>query len=267
MSDALFSYKSAHISVAGEGHVSHGFYTRKGGVSKGEQSGLNCGLGSADNPSHVSENRALCAQNIGVSTENLLSLYQVHGSDVVEVVQSWPLDNTRPKADAFVTDKAGFGLGILTADCAPVLFYGVKSSGEPVIGAAHAGWRGAFSGVLENTVSALMRLNADPQSIIASVGPCIARASYEVSADFLEPIIEEDEQAERFFHSANREDHAMFDLSGYCAFRLARCGVKTIEILGHDTYKEEGMFYSYRRATHRGEEDYGRQISVIAIKS
>lgn len=242
--------------------IFHGFFTRAGGQSSDVYAGLNCGIGSGDIAANVIANRALVARRAGVAAENLLSVYQEHGPNVVHVTQSW---SERPKADSMVTDKPGYALGILTADCAPVLFYGVKEDNSPVIGAAHAGWKGALSGVLCGTVSEMMQLGAQHSSIQACVGPCIGKQSYEVSADFVEPFLEENEESERFFHAASKEGYLMFDLAGYCAWRLARASVGSVSILDKDTYANEEEFYSYRRMTHQQEEDYGRQISVIAI--
>ncbi len=241
--------------------ISHGFFTRLGGVSSCPYAGLNCGIGSNDDANKVSDNRELVATNIGIKSENLLSLYQIHSARVVNVNEPW---GERPKGDAFVTDKAGLALGILTADCAPVLFYGSKDGGSPVIGAAHAGWGGALSGVLENTLTAMEELGA--LNIKACIGPCISKSSYEVDLAFMGRFIDENKESQGFFVSASRTGHVMFDLSGYCTWRLSRAGFENISSLDIDTYKNEDEFFSYRRATHKGEKDYGRQISVICIK-
>ncbi len=264
MSDVIKALTSDSLLKASG--VAHGFYTRRGGVSVGTCAGLNCGLGSEDNPEYVRKNRTLVARDLGASDEALLSVYQVHGNEVAVVEQPWPQDDMRPRADAMVTDKEGLALGIVTADCAPVLFSGQKDDGAPVVGAAHAGWKGALSGVLENTVSQMKSFGARTESIHACVGPCIAKASYEVTLDFIEPFLEHDEQSERFFHSASDAEHVLFDLAGYCAYRISLSGVRNVEILAQDTYKLEEDFYSFRRATHRSEQDYGRQISAIVIK-
>lgn len=243
--------------------VFHGFFTRLGGVSGAPCSGLNCGYGSDDAPENIKQNRAFVAKAAGAKAAHLLSPYQVHGADVHYVDAPW---SERPHADALVTDCSGFALGILTADCGPVLFYGEKEDKSPVIGAAHAGWRGALGGVLDNTVAKMEAVGALKHTIKACVGPCIGRNSYEVSHDFITPFIEESEESERFFSGASREGHAMFDLSGYCAWRLSRAGVTHVSLLDLDTYKNEAEFFSFRRATHKKEADYGRQISVISIK-
>jgi len=264
MSQALKFYTEPSFLQPSHEDVFHGFFTRLGGVSDAPYRGLNCGAGSGDAPENVMQNRSLVAQEVGVEPQSLLSVYQVHGSKTIMVHEPWL---ERPKSDSFVTDKAGIALGILTADCAPVLFCGEKEGRAPVIGAAHAGWKGALSGVLGSTVDAMEDLGALRDSIRACVGPCIGKPSYEVSHDFIEPFLDENEESERFFHSASREGHALFDLSGYCAWRLSRAGLKNVSITDQDTYSNEAEFYSYRRMTHQGEVDYGRQISVIAIKS
>lgn len=247
--------------------VMHGFFGRQGGVSDDVYASLNCGLGSDDTRENIMHNRATVAAAMGVENENLLSLYQVHGQDCLYVTKRWANDENRPKADAFITDQPGTALGILTADCAPVLFCGEKEDGALIIGAAHAGWKGAHGGVLEETARAMKEKGAIAQTLRACIGPCIAKASYEVTQDFITPFLEHSEESERFFHAAQKEGHVMFDLPGYCAWRLAGAGLKNIAILDHDTYAREQDYFSYRRATHRKEKDYARQISVIAIQS
>jgi polyphenol oxidase len=264
MSEPVY-YTQASFLQPEDPKVFHGFFTRRGGVSSAIYDGLNCGLGSSDDAVRVLQNRALVAQTAGIDAANLLSVHQVHGVDCVTVKEGWSPE-ARPKADAFVTDRAGYGLGILTADCAPVLFYGEKSDGAPVIAAAHAGWKGALGGVFASTLSAMEALGASRSGIKACVGPCIGRASYEVSVEFVDPFLEEHDESGRFFQSAQKAHHLMFDLSGYCAWRLFRDGLRSIALMDRDTYANEGHFYSYRRTTHRSEPDYGRQISVIAIK-
>jgi len=242
--------------------VKHGFFTRQGGVSVGIYKGLNCGPGSDDDPTAVQQNRQSVVEYI--NADHLLTLHQVHGKDCV--VADAPYDK-RPKADAHVTDVPGLALGILTADCVPVLFVGEKTDGAPVIGAAHAGWGGALKGVLAETVGQMQALGAELCSIRAAIGPCIAQKSYEVSASFVDPFMEEDEMNERFFMVAQREGHLMFDLPGYVALKLAKAGVKNVSIGDQDTYALEEDFFSYRRTTHAQELDYGRQISVVMIAS
>ena len=241
--------------------VPHCFFGRRGGVSTGLVAGLNCGLGSADDPAAVAENRRRAADAV-LPGAALVGVYQVHGRDVASVAQAWP-DADRPRADALVTDRPGVLLGILTADCAPVLFADAQAG---VVGAAHAGWKGALAGVTDATLSAMEVLGADRARIAAAIGPCIARASYEVDDAFLRRFEEVDPANERFFSPA-RAGHHHFDLEAYVAHRLATAGVARVEALGLDTYAQADRFYSFRRATHRGEPDYGRQISLIGLPS
>ncbi|MDV3256544.1 MAG: peptidoglycan editing factor PgeF [Sphingomonas sp.] len=239
--------------------VPHGFFGRAGGVSKGEVGGLNCGLGSADDARHVAANRRLAADAI-IAGAPLASVYQVHSATAVVVRAALP-DGERPRADALVTDRPGLLLGIVTADCAPVLLADVEAG---VIGAAHAGWRGAIGGVTDQAIAAMIGLGARIEHIVAAVGPCIARASYEVDHGFAEKIIGEDPENERFFgEGPGGRPH--FDLEAYVVTRLAAAGVRRVEALGLDTYAQADRYYSYRRATHRGEADYGRQISLIGL--
>lgn len=200
-----------------------------------------------------------------MDAQSILTMHQVHGDTCLTVSEIWS-EHERPEADALVTDKAGIVLGVLTADCAPVLFYGEKPDGAPVIGAAHAGWKGAVGGILEATLKAMLELGAQGDSIRACIGPCIAQASYEVSAEFFKPFEAEDPENDHFFMASNKEGHLMFDLAGYCAAKLAKNGVGKVFIKDLDTCFNEEDFFSYRRATHREEKDYGRQISLIAIK-
>ncbi len=244
--------------------VSYGFFGRKGGISGGVFAGLNCGQGSNDDPESIAKNRSLVAGKIGITPENLLSLYQVHANACLTVQTPW-LPKDRPNADAMVTDRPGLGLGILVADCAPVLFHGTKADGSPVIGAAHAGWKGAVSGVLEQTAKTMIERGAEPQTLAACIGPCIGPQSYEVSADFDKPFLEQDAGADRFFRPAQKFGHLMFDLPAYCLWRLESAGIQFAFDLGRDTFADEVNFYSYRRTTHRKEADYGRQIAVIAL--
>lgn len=241
----------------------HAFFGRQGGVSTGVYDALNCGRGSDDNPANVQRNLELVAAQIGLADTDIATMHQVHGDTCLYVDKPWPIEQ-RPQADALVTDKSGVAIGVLTADCGPVLFYGEKECGEPVIGAAHAGWKGAVGGILDSTVKQMQELGA--QNISACVGPCIAQASYEVSENFFVPFEEEDPENERFFKSSSKAGHLMFDLAGYCASRLAGLGLKNVFIKDLDTYFNEEDFFSYRRATHREEKDYGRQISLIYIK-
>lgn len=241
--------------------VRHGFFTREGGVSKDIYASLNCGYGSNDDSECVRENRARVALKLGAEPEKLLTVYQVHSPDVAVVTEPWTPD-TAPQADAMVTAEPRIALGILTADCVPVLFADEKAH---VIGAAHAGWKGAIGGVTDATVAAMERLGAQRERIAAAIGPCIARPSYEVNEDFRRRFEAEDPANERFFADA-RAGHAQFDLEAYVMHRLASAGIRRIEALGLDTYADEDRFFSYRRATHRGEPDYGRQIAIIGLK-
>jgi len=241
--------------------VPHGFLGRRGGVSDGVCAGLNVGHGSGDDPTLIEENRrrAVAAAAPGAQ---LATVYQIHSAQVVEVASPWPHDG-RPQADAMVTDRPGIALGILTADCTPVL---LADPDAGVVGAAHAGWKGAFGGVLHNVVEAMTRLGAAPERIAAAVGPTIGRKSYEVDEDFFRRFVTADDDNDLFF-TDGRPGHYQFDLEGYVLSRLAAAGVRRIEALGLDTYADEARFYSYRRATHRGESTYGRQISIVALPS
>ncbi|MFD1787715.1 peptidoglycan editing factor PgeF [Sphingomonas floccifaciens] len=239
--------------------VAHGFLTRAGGVSDGAYASLNCGIGSHDDAAKVTENRRRATEAV-VPGAQLAGLYQVHGADAVAVLDAFD-PAVRPNADALVTNRPGIALGILTADCAPVLFADVTAG---VVGAAHAGWKGALGGVTDTTLLTMETLGADRDRIVAAVGPCIAQASYEVDDAFRQRFAAEEAEADRFFRDATA-GHAMFDLAGYVAYRLARAGVRTVEIVGADTYADEARFFSYRRATHRAEGDAGRQISIIGL--
>ena len=239
--------------------IPHGFLGRRGGTSAGLVAGLNAGLGSPDDPAAVRQNRAL-ALAAAAPGRQLVSVYQVHSPDCVTVAEPWA-DDDRPEADALVTDRPGLALGIVTADCAPVLLAD-RSAG--VIGAAHAGWKGAVAGVTDRVLAAMEALGARREAIVAAVGPCIAQASYEVDQGFVDRFCADDAANAAFF-SAGRTRHAQFDLEGYVAHRLASAGVGLVERLGLDTYTPEARFYSYRRATHRGEPAYGRQLSLIAL--
>ena len=239
----------------------HAFFTRQGGVSQGLYASLNCGPGSDDDPDHVAQNRVLAAEQMRVTKDNLCTLYQVHGKDVVFVTKPWP-DNIRPQADAMVTQTPGLALGILTADCAPVLL------ADPIagcIGAAHAGWQGAINGVIDSTVRAMEELGARATAIQAAIGPTIQQDSYEVGSDFHTRVTAQDPTHEQFFIPGARPDHFQFDLSGFVEAALRRAGVRDIEKMNRDTYREEEAFFSYRRTTHRREADYGRQLSAIAL--
>ncbi len=241
--------------------VAHGFLGRRGGVSTGVVAGLNTGLGSGDDPAAITENRARVVDAV-LPGAALCGLYQVHSASVVRVLTAFP-DGERPQGDAMVTERPNILLGILTADCAPVL---LADRDAGVVGAAHAGWKGALAGVTDATIAQMEKLGARADRIAAAVGPCIARASYEVDMGFVERFCATDPENERFF-AENRPGHARFDLEAYVVQRLAAAGVRRIEALGQDTYAQEDRFFSFRRATHRGEADYGRQLSVIGLTS
>ena len=237
--------------------VTHGFFTRQGGVSTGHYAALNGGQGSKDRAQAVGENRARIAAHLGI--ERLVSVHQVHG-DRVEVVSGvW--SGARPRADGMVTNRAGIGLAILVADCAPVLFADARAR---VVGAAHAGWKGALTGVLEATVSAMIGLGADRGRIAAVVGPAISQRAYEVGPEYVERFLDQDPDHARFF-AGGTNDRALFDLPGFCLHRLREAGIGSAEWTGHCTYSDEGRFFSYRRTCHRGEADYGRLVAAITL--
>src|SRR5690625_2556131 len=238
----------------------HAFFTREGGVSQGLYSSLNCGLGSRDNPAHVKDNRRRAAAVLGVSPDHLLTCLQAHTADVVFVEHSWS-EEERPRADALVTRKTGLALGVLTADCAPVLLAD-RSAG--VIGAAHAGWKGALGGILEATVEAMAALGGRPGDILAAIGPCISQRSYEVGPEFPVPFLAQSEGNRNFFRPGEG-DRLLFDLRGYAARRLVQAGVASVQVLPCDTCSEESRFFSYRRARKKGEDDYGRALSAISL--
>lgn len=237
----------------------HGFLGRRGGVSMGALAGLNCGPGSDDDPDAVRVNRSRAAGAV-LPGARLVTVYQVHSPDCVTVTDPWA-DDERPRADALVTDRPGLLLGILTADCAPVLLADREAG---VVGAAHAGWKGAIAGVTDRTIEAMVALGARRESIRAAIGPCIAQASYEVDEGFRATFLAADSSSQRYF-SGGRPGHCHFALEAYVADRMRAAGISEIEELGLDTYGAPGQFYSFRRATHCGEPGYGRQISVIAV--
>ncbi|WP_413206904.1 peptidoglycan editing factor PgeF [Rhodospirillum sp. A1_3_36] len=243
-------------------NVRHGFFTRNRGVSKGLYASLNCGYGSGDVAEAVTRNRARAVTEIEMPPEALVTVHQCHSNKVVEVDKPWP-HSQAPEVDGMVTSAPRVVLGILTADCAPVLFVDPKAR---VIGAAHAGWRGALGGVLDNTVEAMERLGAKRRDILAGIGPCIAQRSYEVGPEFPAAFLEEDEANQMFFAKARKEEHFLFDLPGYVAKRLVRVGVTEVMPTPCDTCREEDRFFSYRRSVTKGEADYGRMLSVIALE-
>ena len=239
----------------------HGFFTRRGGASSGIFSGLNCGPGSTDQSDSVRLNRTRVANAMGVMTDALVTIHQTHSSDVVTLNAPLPEGKPKPRADAIVTATPGLALGILTADCQPVLFADPVAQ---VIGAAHAGWRGALSGVLENTVDAMITLGAQRERINAVIGPCISQKAYEVGEDFLESFLSEDSDFSRFFINGASEKYH-FDLVGFGLSQLRNAGLANASWIGHCTYADPARFYSYRRSVHEGLADYGRLISVIRI--
>ena len=242
------------------GDIPHGFLGRRSGVSAGIHGGLNVGLGSEDDTDAVAENRRR-ARDAVLPGARLITCYQIHSAEAVTVLAP-PEDDIRPHGDALVTDCPGLLLGILTADCAPVLFADAQAG---VVGAAHAGWKGAFGGITDATLLAMEALGASRDRIVAAIGPCIARASYEVDAAFLRRFVEQAPENERFFADGRRADHYQFDLEAYVAHRLAAAGIARVAALGEDTYAQEDRFFSFRRATHRSEPSYGRQISLIGL--
>jgi len=240
--------------------VAHGFFGRKGGVSTGLYDSLNCGPGSGDERASVMENRARATAALSPGA-TLVTLYQIHSAEAVIVNAPWEIAGN-PKADAMATDRSGIALGILAADCAPVL---LADPGAHVIGAAHAGWGGALAGVSEAVVAAMERLGARRERISAAVGPCISGASYEVGPEFKPRFVAADAANERFFEQSTREGHWQFDLPAYVAHRLRQSGVGVVEVMPRCTYESEADFFSYRRTTHRKEADYGRQLSAIML--
>jgi len=240
--------------------IRHGFFTRQGGVSTGIYASLNCGVGSKDERALVSENRARVAAALGAAAQGLAAPYQVHGTDAAVVEAAWPAGKG-PKADVVVTDRPGIALAVGTADCGPILL----ADGEAaVIGAAHAGWRGARAGVVEAAVAAMEKLGARRPRIVAALGPTISQANYEVGAELVAAFLADDADNERFFRPSGRAGHALFDLPGYIVAHLLMAGVAAAN-LAACTYADPRRFYSFRRATHLGEADYGRQLSAIVL--
>ncbi len=239
--------------------VPHGFLGRRGGVSSSLYASLNVGLGSNDERAAVTENRRRACEAI-LPGAQLVTLHQVHSAVVVTATTPWP-DDARPHADGVVTDRQGLLLGILTADCVPVLFADIERG---IVGAAHAGWKGALGGVTDNIITAMIGLGARHDSIVTAIGPCIGRASYEVSDDFAKVFEHADSANERFF-TGGKAGHHYFDIEAYVIHRLSGAGIVRIDPLGIDTYADKARFYSYRRTCHAREADYGRQISLIGV--
>jgi purine-nucleoside/S-methyl-5'-thioadenosine phosphorylase / adenosine deaminase len=240
----------------------HAFFSRHGGVSEGIYAGLNGGIGSNDDPARVAENRRRMAQHLGVPREHLLTAFQLHSPDVAVASAAWDTAS-RPRADAIVTRTEGLAIGITAADCGPILLVDPNAR---VIGAAHAGWKGALSGIVESTVDAMEKLGADRTNILAAIGPLIRQYSYEVGNEFVERFIEADAENSLFFVPAAREGHAMFDLAGFIRARLENAGVLAIDDIGIDTYSDQ-RFFSYRRSVHRKEQDYGRHVHAIVLEA
>ncbi|MGH6768682.1 MAG: peptidoglycan editing factor PgeF [Xanthobacteraceae bacterium] len=241
--------------------VRHAFFTRDGGVSGGIYASLNGGTGSNDTPANVAGNRARMAAALGVERDNFITAYQIHSPTVVTAERPWSAQ-ARPRADAIVTRTPGLAVGVSTADCGPILFADPQAR---VIGAAHAGWRGALTGVIEATIEAMERCGADRANIVAAMGPMIRQQNYEVGAEFVARFHDANAANAAYFQAGERDGHALFDLAGYIAARLAAAGIRRVEDVGCCTYADAERFYSYRRSVHRGEADYGRHINAIAL--
>ncbi|QDW36762.1 peptidoglycan editing factor PgeF [Bradyrhizobium sp. KBS0727] len=239
----------------------HAFFSREGGVSDGIYASLNGGLGSSDDQAKVAENRRRMAEYMGVAPAHLVGVHQVHSPDAVVATGPWP-GEARPRADAIVTRTEGIAIGVTTADCGPILF---ADPAARVIGAAHAGWKGALTGVLESTIDAMEKLGADRSGMVAAIGPLIRQQSYEVGGEFVERFLDADAEHGAFFIPSERSGHSMFDLAGFIRMRLENAGVLMIDDTGVDTYADE-RFYSYRRSVHRKEPDYGRLVHAIALE-
>jgi len=240
-------------------HTRHGFFTRRGGASSGIYQGLNCGFGSTDQTEAVTLNRTRVAEAMEVEPDNLATVFQYHSAEVLTLTNA--PQGKRPKADAMVTATPGLALGILTADCAPVLFSDAQAG---VVGAAHAGWKGALGGVLENTLTAMEALGADRSNTVAVIGPCISQSAYEVGPEFMDTFLAHDPEYARFFAGGN-EDRVQFDLPLFALHRLREAGIGDAEWTRHCTYSDADRFYSYRRSVHHKEADYGRLISAIRV--
>ena len=250
--------ESLHVDLL---PLPHGFFTRRGGVSTGPYASLNCSLSSQDERGAVLENRGRVADALGVPRPSLLGCTQVHGIEVAHVEAPWR-PGAGPRADAMVTNRAGLALGIVTADCAPVLFADPEAG---IAGAAHAGWRGAVAGIIEATIAAMTRLGARADRIVAAVGPCIGQPSYEVAADLRDAVLAHAPVDARFFADGKREARWQFDLRGYCAARLRSAGIAEVAVTSNDTMAEEERFFSHRRRTLAGGGPIGHQISVIVV--
>jgi YfiH family protein len=252
--------RSGLLDRAREHGIRHGFFTRAGGVSTGIYAGLNTGTGSSDDPASVAENRSRVAGWLGVPADRLMSAHQVHSPDAIVVDR--PFAGDRPRVDALVTKTPGLAVCASSADCGPVLFADPQAR---VIAAAHAGWKGAFTGVLESTIDAMVGIGAQRERIVATLGPSIGPRNYEVGPEFVDRFLAADADNEAYFKPSGRDGHSLFDLNAYTLDRLTRAGV-TAEGLGRCTYEEEDLFFSYRRSVHRNEPDYGRLISAIVLE-
>lgn len=248
-------------TLAGLNGIAHGFFGRRGGVSEDIYESLNIGLGSRDDPASIRENRRRIAESMGVDPRQLLTPYQIHSDSAVIVTDPWP-DYPSARADGIVTNRPGLAVAVSTADCSPILFADPKAR---VVGAAHAGWKGAIGGILEATVSRMEEAGASRGEIVAAIGPTISQASYEVGPEFRDRFIAEDDANAKFFIPSTRDAHFMFDLPGYVGLRLSRLQLAAIDDTALCTYRNEDDYFSYRRTTHRGEKDYGRQISAIVL--
>ena len=260
MSDIEWVFRSAALDA--DAGVRHGFFTRLGGVSEGPFAALNCGFGSGDSPHRVLRNRAIAMDCLGLPADRLVTARQIHSAAVVTVERPWRREEA-PRADGLVTATAGIALGVLAADCAPILFH------EPVakvIGAGHAGWRGALAGTAEAVIAQMTALGAERHRIRAAIGPCIAQGSYEVGPEFPQPFLANRHAAASHFIEAPRDGHFLFDLGGYLADRIIRAGVATVEVVPHDTFAEETHFFSYRRSCLRSERLFGLGLSAVVLE-
>ena len=254
--------KTLADNLCGHEGIRHGFYTSRGGVSRGIYESLNCGLGSRDEPSHVRENRARVAADLGVEAGQLITPWQVHGGTALIVKEPWKNGTKRPRLDALVTKMPGLAIGILTADCAPVLFCDPQAR---VVGAAHAGWRGAVGGVLDDTIDKMCSIGAHKEHIHATVGPAISVDVYEVGDEFRAHFLADHPGNERFFVQPKGAKKVHFDLPSYAAHRLRSTGLGHVDVINHCTFTRKTEYFSFRRSQKQNEKDYGRQISAIVI--
>lgn len=261
MTDTPRPVLAPSLSALQKNHIFHGFFTREGGISEGIYKSLNVGLGSDDVREHVLENRRRITETLGIPEKQLVTVYQIHSANVVTVTA--PFTGERPKADAMVTNIAGLALGVSTADCGPVLFADARAG---VIGAAHAGWRGALGGVLDNTIAAMQKLGARKEEIVAVLGPCIGPQHYEVGEEFHKTFHDRDPVYKKYFTSSQKTGHYYFNLWAFITDRLQKLGIIRTDSLNMCTYTDEKRFFSYRRKTHRHEPDYGRQMSTIILR-